>query len=103
MTSALKRVDVAVYNAIQAADHGKLAGGTNKQFGADIGGVGYGKWSPKVPASIKHRGRRPVQAPEGRQDQGHSRDRQVDVSTRMTYADGAGHDGPPRLLCSTCD
>ena len=53
MTSALKRVDVAVYNAIQAANHGTLAGGTNKQFGADIGGVGYGKWSSKVPASIK--------------------------------------------------
>ena len=54
MTSALKRVDVAVYNAIQAANHGTLAGGTNKQFGAVIGGVGYGKWSSKVPASIKN-------------------------------------------------
>jgi basic membrane protein A len=54
MTSALKRVDVAVYNAIQAANHGKLAGGANKQFSATIGGVGYGKWSPKVPASIKN-------------------------------------------------
>jgi basic membrane protein A len=53
MTSALKRVDVAVYNAIQAANHGKLAGGTNKEFGADIKGVGYGKWSSKVPANIK--------------------------------------------------
>jgi len=42
-----------VYNAIQAANHGKLAGGTNKQFSASIGGVGYGKWSSKVPASIK--------------------------------------------------
>jgi len=54
MTSALKRVDVAVYNAIQAANHGKLKGGTNKQFSATIGGVGYGKWSSKVPASIKN-------------------------------------------------
>jgi basic membrane protein A len=53
MTSALKRVDVAVYNAIQAANHGTLKGGTNKQFGADIGGVGYGKWSVKVPAPIR--------------------------------------------------
>lgn len=53
MTSALKRVDVAVYNAIQAANHDTLKGGTNKQFGADIGGVGYGKWSSKVPGSIK--------------------------------------------------
>jgi basic membrane protein A len=54
MTSAEKRVDVAVYNAIQAENHGALKGGTNKQFGADIGGVGYGKWSSKVPASIKN-------------------------------------------------
>jgi basic membrane protein A len=54
MTSALKRVDVAVYNAIQAANHNTLAGGKNKEFGADIGGVGYGFWSPKVPASIKN-------------------------------------------------
>ncbi|HEY0417861.1 MAG TPA: BMP family ABC transporter substrate-binding protein [Gaiellaceae bacterium] len=53
MTSALKRVDVAVYNAIQAANHGKLLGGQDKQFGASITGVGYGKWSSKVPASIK--------------------------------------------------
>jgi basic membrane protein A len=53
MTSALKRVDVAVYNAIQAANHHKLLGGKNKVFGASIGGIGYGKWSPKVPASIK--------------------------------------------------
>jgi basic membrane lipoprotein Med (substrate-binding protein (PBP1-ABC) superfamily) len=50
----LKRVDVAVYNAIQAANHGTLAGGTDKQFGASIGGVGYGKWSAKVPAAIKN-------------------------------------------------
>jgi basic membrane protein A and related proteins len=54
MTSALKRVDVAVYNAIQAANHGKLQVGKNKQFSATIGGVGYGKWSSKVPASIKN-------------------------------------------------
>jgi basic membrane protein A and related proteins len=53
MTSALKRVDVAVYNSIQAANHGALLGGQNKQFGANIGGVGYGKWSARVPASIK--------------------------------------------------
>jgi basic membrane protein A and related proteins len=54
MTSALKRVDVAVYNAIQAGNHGKLKGGANKQFSATIGGVGYGKWSSRVPASIKN-------------------------------------------------
>ena len=53
MTSALKKVDVAVYNAIKAAQAGKLKGGTNRQFGADVNGVGYGKWSPKVPTAIR--------------------------------------------------
>ncbi len=52
MTSATKRVDVAVYNAIKAAQAGTLAG-TNKQFGADIDGVGFGEWSSRVPAWIK--------------------------------------------------
>jgi hypothetical protein len=42
-----------VYNAIQAANHNKLLGGKNKVFGASIGGIGYGKWSKSVPASIK--------------------------------------------------
>jgi len=53
MTSALKKVDVAVYNAISSAKAGTIKTGVNKQFGADINGVGYGKWSPRVPASIK--------------------------------------------------
>jgi basic membrane protein A len=53
MTSALKKVDVAVYNAIKSAQAGTIKTGTNKQFGADIGGVGYGKWSSKVPAKIR--------------------------------------------------
>ena len=53
MTSALKKVDVAVYNAIKTAQAGTIKSG-NKQFGADIGGVGYGKWSPRVPASIRN-------------------------------------------------
>ena len=33
---------------------GKLAGGTDAIFGAKVDGVGYGKWSPKVSASIKN-------------------------------------------------
>jgi len=53
MTSALKRVDVAVYTAITSAKSGKLAGGTNASFGAKVDGVGYGKWSPRVSAAIK--------------------------------------------------
>jgi basic membrane protein A len=53
MTSALKKVDVSVLSAIKAAKAGTLKGGTNKIFGASVNGVGYGKWSSKVPASIK--------------------------------------------------
>jgi basic membrane protein A len=53
MTSALKRVDVAVNSAIIAAKAGKLKTGINAIFGAKQNGVGYGKWSKKVPASIR--------------------------------------------------
>jgi basic membrane protein A len=53
MTSALKRVDVAVHSAISDAKAGKLKTGTNTVFGANKNGVGYGKWSSKVPASIR--------------------------------------------------
>jgi basic membrane protein A len=53
MTSALKKVDVAVHSAILAAKANKLKKGVNVVFGASVNGVGYGKWSPKVPASIK--------------------------------------------------
>ena len=52
MTSALKRVDTAVFSAIAAAKSGKLKGG-NVTFGAKENGVGYGAWSKQVPASIK--------------------------------------------------
>ena len=54
MTSALKRVDVAVNSAIVAAKNGGLKTGIDAIFGADKNGVGYGKWSPKVPASIRN-------------------------------------------------
>ncbi len=53
MTSALKKVDVAVYSAISKAKAGTLAGGRNAVFNAKVNGVGYGKWSPKVSAKIK--------------------------------------------------
>ena len=53
MTSALKKVDVAVFAAIKSAKAGKLAGGKNVVFDAKVNGVGYGKWSAKTPASIK--------------------------------------------------
>jgi basic membrane protein A and related proteins len=54
MTSAQKKVDVAVHTTIMAAKTGKLKGGTNSTFGAKVGGVGYGKWSSRVPASIRN-------------------------------------------------
>ena len=78
MTSALKKVDVAVFAAISQAKAGKLKGGKNVTFDAKVNGVGYGKWSSKAPASIKLSGRGAVQAAEGRQDQGDPRNRQVD-------------------------
>jgi hypothetical protein len=43
-----------VNSAIVAANHGKLKTGINAIFDAKKGGVGVGKWSPKVPASIKN-------------------------------------------------
>jgi basic membrane protein A len=54
MTSAQKKVDVAVFTTITAAKAGKLKGGTNSTFGAKVNGVGYGKWSARVPASIRN-------------------------------------------------
>ncbi|HEY6962978.1 MAG TPA: BMP family ABC transporter substrate-binding protein [Gaiellaceae bacterium] len=53
MTSALKRVDVSVYDAIKAAKSGTLKGGKNAVFDATNNGVGVGKWSAKVPGSIR--------------------------------------------------
>jgi basic membrane protein A and related proteins len=53
MTSALKKVDVAVLSAIKSGKAGALKGGQNVVFGANVNGVGYGKWSSKVPASIR--------------------------------------------------
>ena len=40
-------------DAIKNAKSGKLKGGANTIYGASVNGVGYGKWSPKVPAKIK--------------------------------------------------
>jgi basic membrane protein A and related proteins len=52
LTSALKRVDTAVYDSIRDAKAGKFKGGTDAVYGLDIGGVGIGKFSPKTPAGI---------------------------------------------------
>jgi basic membrane protein A len=53
MTSALKRVDVAVFSAITAAQNGKLKMGIDAIYDARKNGVGFGKVSPKIPAAIK--------------------------------------------------
>ena len=52
LTSALKRVDTAVYDAIQSAQAGKFQGGRDAVYGIDVNGVGIGKFSPKAPAGI---------------------------------------------------
>ena len=51
LTSALKRVDSAVYDTIQQVQNGTFKGGTNAVFGLDRAGVGVGKVSPRVPKS----------------------------------------------------
>jgi basic membrane protein A len=50
LTSAVKRVDNAVFDAIKLVVDGKFKGG-NIIFGLKDNGVGVGKISPKVPAS----------------------------------------------------
>ena len=52
LTSALKRVDTAVYDAIKDAKDGKFKGGTDTVYGLDVDGVGIGRFSPKAPAGI---------------------------------------------------
>ena len=55
LTSAQKKVDVAVYDTIAARAKAGSAfrGGYNAVFSAKNNGVGYGKWSPQVPSSIR--------------------------------------------------
>jgi len=52
LTSALKRVDTAVYDAIKDAKDGQFKGGTDTVYGLDVDGVGIGRFSPKAPAGI---------------------------------------------------
>src|ERR671936_1083182 len=49
LTSAVKRVDSAVYDTIKDVIAGKFRGGRNAIFGLKDNGVGLGKISPKVP------------------------------------------------------
>jgi basic membrane protein A and related proteins len=52
LTSALKRVDTAVFDSIKAAKNGKFKGGADAVYGLDVNGVGIGKFSPKAPKDI---------------------------------------------------
>jgi basic membrane protein A len=52
LTSALKRVDTSVFDAIKDAKDGKFKGGRDAVYGLDVNGVGIGKFSPKAPAGI---------------------------------------------------
>jgi basic membrane protein A len=52
LTSALKRVDTAVFNAIKDAKSGHFKGGTDAVYGLSVNGVGIGKFSPKAPKEI---------------------------------------------------
>ena len=53
MTTAVERADVAVRSVIDSAVAGPTRPGANVILGAAQGGVGYGAWSPTVPASIR--------------------------------------------------
>jgi basic membrane protein A len=51
LTSAVKRVDTAVFLAIKSVVEGRFKGGSNLIFGLKQNGVGIGKISPRVPRS----------------------------------------------------
>ena len=50
LTSALKRVDVAVFKVIESVVNDEFEGGGVTSFGLDADGVGLGKTSPNAPA-----------------------------------------------------
>ncbi len=55
LTSALKRVDQSVFDTIKAymANPTGFKGGIDKHYTLKNGGVGYGRLSPKLPASVR--------------------------------------------------
>jgi basic membrane protein A and related proteins len=52
LTSALKRVDTAVYDSIKDAKEGNFQGGRDTVYGLHDDGVGIGKFSPKAPKDV---------------------------------------------------
>src|SRR5438067_3264783 len=53
LTSAVKRVDTGVFNAIKAAKAGKYKGGSNAVFNLKNKGVALGKISPKLKGKLR--------------------------------------------------
>jgi basic membrane protein A len=52
LTSALKRVDTAVYDSIRDAKNGHFRGGQDATYGIQQNGVGIGKFSVRTPKGI---------------------------------------------------
>ena len=52
LTSALKKVDVSVFNASKSVQDGSFAGGKSVVFDVKNGGIGIGKISPEVPEAL---------------------------------------------------
>ena len=55
LTSAMKRVDTSVYDTVKQVLAGDFSGGTDARFDLSNDGVGLGKVSAKVPASLVRR------------------------------------------------
>jgi basic membrane protein A len=55
LTSVLKRMDVAVYDAVRALKRGTFRPGRSAVFDLRNGGVGLGRISPRVPRSLRAR------------------------------------------------
>jgi basic membrane protein A len=55
LTTAEKRVDTAVFDAIKQAKSGHFKGGTDVTYGLQENGVGLGKFSKKTPAGIEQK------------------------------------------------
>ena len=55
LTSALKKVDVAVFDTVQSVQNGSFAGGENTVFDVASGGVGLGEIGDDVPTDIVSR------------------------------------------------
>jgi basic membrane protein A and related proteins len=53
LTSAVKRVDIGVFNAIRIAKAGKYKGGSNAVFNLKNKGVALGKISPKLKGKLR--------------------------------------------------